>query len=1476
MPKNVSHPSQAAREAGTQPQLGSQIAARGPPGTPASLCVVGIGASAGGLEACTALLAELHVGSGIACILVQHLDPTHDSMLVDLLSLHAPIPVLQAADGMDVQADHFYIIPPAFYLTVKAGRLQLSEKLLRHGARLPFDVLLHSLAAEYGAHAMCVILSGTGTDGTAGLKAVKEKGGLVVAQDPAEAGYAGMPQSAIATGLVDLVLPAASMAPALIRHARQEPAAPADGDTAPPGPAAGALPEIIALLRTRTPHDFTLYKPGTLQRRVERRMAMAGVPADGMARYAKSLRDDPAELEQLAKDFLINVTGFFRDSPVFEALEKTVIPELIRTRRPDRPIRVWIAGCSTGEESYSLAMIFREQLAAHQPDIKLQVFASDIDADAVAVAREGFYAEALVQDMAAERLARFFTREEGGWRVSQDLRSAVVFTVQDLLADPPFSRLDLISCRNLLIYLQPEAQARVLATFHFALREGGILLLGSAEGAGSPARHFEVVSKPNRIYRHLARSEPGDNGFPVAAPGTDRLRLLPGQSPGLRRQPDLAEISRRLVLDTVAPAAVLIDQNRSCVFSLGPTDRFFRLPSGDANLDVLAMARPGLRSRLNLAIQQARAAKSRTVVPCGRVMDDHAGDFYDLDIQPVTVSDQTYWLICFVPAAKPPLPAAQTKASRAKSPDDRQRIARLEHENDVMAAELKAAIRDLDASAEEQKAINEEALSVNEEHQSTNEELLTSKEELQSLNEELTALNSQLQETLERQRKTANDLQNVLYSTDIATLFLDDTLCIRFFTPAVSAIFNVIAGDIGRPLADLHALVPDAGFAEDASRVLRSPVPVEREIEGAEVWFIRRIMPYRTQQNGVEGLVVTYTDITERKRTARGLELAQQRSDAANVGKSRFLAAASHDLRQPLQTLILLQALMARNADGDKQRKLVQRLGDTIESISGMLNTLLDINQIDLGIIRPEVSSFAPAEMFARLHEELGLQATAKGLSFRVVPCSVVIRSDQRLLEQMVRNLISNAFKYTRTGKVLVGCRRHGGQLRIEVWDTGIGIAKADMETIFEEYRQLDNAARERSLGLGLGLPIVQRLADLLGHRIDVRSRAGHGSMFSIEVARDQGPPETPPTGPTGGEVSAPTEPAPLHGTILLVEDDPDIAEFLGIFLRGEGHRVTIARDGPAALAHIERAALQPSLLLTDYNLPNQMNGLDLAAAVRLRLHQDIPVIVLTGDISIQTLNVVTDQHCRYLSKPVSLDELSQTIETLLLPEAAAANTPIRRDPATSDAKLPIHIVDDDAQVRDVLCAAVQEDGRTATASPSAEAFLAAYRPGEASCLVLDANLPGMSGVELLRQLRRAGDPMPCLMITGNSDIAMAVTAMKAGATDFIEKPIGYDNLLAAIDQAIDLSRDATKRTAWRQQAAGHIADLTARQRQIMALVLAGHPSKNIAADLGISQRTVENHRASIMKRTGAHSLPALARLAVTAALTESEGEWTG
>jgi two-component system CheB/CheR fusion protein len=708
----------------------------------------------------------------------------------------------------------------------------------------------------------------------------------------------------------------------------------------------------------------------------------------------------------------------------------------------------------------------------------------------------------------------------------------------------------------------------------------------------------------------------------------------------------------------------------------------------------------------------------------------------------------------------------------------------------------------------------------------------------------------------------------VLYSTDIATLFLDSSLKIRFFTPATKMVFNVIASDIGRPLADLHSLLPDCDFAGDARQVLRSLVPAEREIETSDVCFIRRIMPYRTHKDGVAGLVITFTDITERKSAARALEAAQQSSDAANAAKSRFLAAASHDLRQPLQAMALLQALLAKTISNEKQQALVARMGDTVGAISSMLNTLLDINQIDAGIIRPQFTNFRIDDIFVRLRDEMTYQAEAQGLGFRVILPNLVIRSDQALLEQMIRNLISNAFKYTRQGKVLLGCRRFAGGVHVEVWDTGIGIPERDLKAIFEEYHQLDNAARERSRGLGLGLPIVQRLGDLLGHKIRVRSILGKGSVFAIEIAR-------PPEEEAAESVIVPIAPQlagpPLSrtGTILLIEDDPDIAELLELFLKGEGHRVTTKRDGIDALAHIAHAALQPDLVLSDYNLPGGLNGLQLALRVRQLLHRDVPVIILSGDISNETLHEVKQENCLLLCKPVKLSALAEAIQKLLpehlsIPRQQGGNPPV---PEGDGTKPVVFIVDDDENVRNALRSVLQEDGRIAEAYNDGEAFLQAYRPGKVGCLLVDANLPGMSGLDLLRHLRLAGDALPSVMITGNSDVPMAVQAMKAGADDFVEKPFGYQELLNVIDKAVEHSLDGAKRAAWRQTAAHHIAELTPRQRQIMDRVLAGQPSKNIAADLGISQRTVENHRASIMKRTGSQSLPALARLAVTAAL---------
>jgi two-component system CheB/CheR fusion protein len=1424
--------------------------------------IVAIGASAGGLDACRKLLDALPARSGMAFVIVQHLDPSHDSMMVELLAGHTSMSVVLAADGVKIERERVYVIPPGVYLSVDdKGALQISKPQARHGARLPFDFLLNSLAREHGPRTVCVVLSGTGADGSLGLKAVKSKGGLVIAQDVGEADYDGMPRSAVATGAVDLVLRTARIAEALVARERGHVFAP-ERKTSSQGRSVGdLLPDIITLLRTKTAHDFGLYKHGTLERRVERRMALAGVKT--ATKYLDLLLHDASERDQLSRDLLINVTGFFRDAPVFEFLANSVIPDLVRDHPPDRPLRIWVAGCSSGEETYSLAMLFREQIDASKRDIKLQIFASDVDPDAVARAREGLYPDSIETEVSPKRLAQFFAKEDRFYRVSAELRSTVVFTAHDVLADPPFARLDFVSCRNLLIYLLPEAQAKVISVVHFALREGGLLLVGDAETVGVADGRFVAISKPQRIYRRVGGARPGDFRLSSNAGDGSRLRARPGTVSASSRQIELAELCRRMVLEAYGPAAVLINRKLECLYYHGPVDRYLKVVSGRPVNDVIAMAREGVRAKLRSAVQRALHENTRVVISGGFAKGEAGGPPFSIVVTPAPREREELLLVCFVDEL-----GARVVGGGSIAPADVPRVVELERELEATRNELQNTIRNLEFSSEEQMAVNEEALSVNEEYQSTNEELLASKEELQSLNEELTALNSQLQETLERQRTTADDLQNVLYSTKVATIFLDARFKIRFFTPATRALFNVIPSDVGRPLTDLKSLAADDALLDDAETVFKSQKPLEREIQGqSDQWFVRRIMPYRASDDKTEGVVITYEDVTERRRTAEALSAAKRQAELASLAKSRFLAAASHDLRQPLQTLALLQGLLAKKVVGEKAQKLIGGIDEALGAMTGMLNTLLDINQIEVGAVKPETVDVPMNELFDGLREELTYHAQAAGLALRMVPCALSVRSDRRLLEQMLRNLISNALKYTQRGRVLVGCRRRQGTLRIEIWDTGIGIPQSELKAIFEEYHQVDNAARQRSQGLGLGLSIVKSLGELLGHPIRVRSLRGKGSVFSIEVPLTRrGHASTPDSHPRATD-DASAQTAPRTGAILVIEDDPEVREHLKLILNEEGYNISTAVDGPAALELLARRTMRPDMVLADYNLPRGMNGVQVSQRLRQELDRQIPFIILTGDISTETLRDIALHDCLHLHKPVKLSDLTRAIEKLLAKPADTQVLPPRHfvEALSASDGARIIVIDDDDKVRETIRTVLEDDGRVVESYASSEAFLDAFDPSNSACLLIDAYLPGMSGLELLAKLRDEGHRLPAIMITGDADVPMAVKAMKAGALDFIEKPIGRPELIASIERALELSQDSSKLLKLRESASAHLAGLTPRQRDVMERVLAGQPSKNIAADLRISQRTVENHRAAIMKRTGSKSLPALARLALLA-----------
>jgi two-component system CheB/CheR fusion protein len=1013
-----------------------------------------------------------------------------------------------------------------------------------------------------------------------------------------------------------------------------------------------------------------------------------------------------------------------------------------------------------------------------------------------------------------------------------------------------------------MIYLQPEAQEKIISIFNFSLRMNGILLLGSAETVGTLDGRFAVISKPARLFRKIAPNGPGD--FKFSSPTGELLRF-PSRSSVLKplsRPVDIADFSKRLVLETHSPASVLINQSFECLYLSGATERYLRVAQGYPTQDLRAMLQPALRARLDAAISKAIKDNLRVIIPGGRVNRDGEVRQFNIDITPVIRENERLFLICFIDQEKEKRKVVAKQPSRASS-----RVVALEKELKEARAEIDSLTQGLEFSNQEQNAINEEALSINEEFQSTNEELMTSKEELQSLNEELTALNGQLQETLERSRTTANDLKNVLYSTDVATLFLDTELKIRFFTPATKALFTLISGDIGRPLSDLHSLAADNALSADAREVLKNSTPIECdvEVESGE-WFNRRILPYRMHDNKIAGVVITFTDITQRKKVRTALKAAQLDAERADIAKSRFLAAASHDLRQPLQTLALLSALLAKITAGSQAQKLLKKIDETANSMGTILNTLLDINQIDAGIVKPVMESFPINEIFHRLNEEFVYIAESRGLTLRVVPCSLHIRTDPRILEQMIRNLLSNAIKYTKKGRVLIGCRRGARSLRIEVWDTGLGIPEVQLKAIFDEYHQVNNMARERSLGLGLGLSIVQRLGDLLGHRIEVRSTYGKGSVFSIEADIAEAAVQPAVALVSTSAIDTASVEAASIGSILIIEDDPDIRQLLEIFLVEEGHVVAAASDGESAIKLVAADVIRPDLVIVDYNLPNGADGVQVIAQLRTFPLKPFAAIVCTGDISTKTLKTIAQSGCTQLSKPMKLDDLNIVIQQLLSARRlGGVKKSIENIGMLSDHKRVILIIDDDVTIRTSMRALFEANGNHVETFADCEEFIAADATYPNACLLVDANLPGMSGFELLQKRSAAYSQSPAIMITGQGDVKMAVLAIKAGAFDFIEKPISQDELLDCVNRAFEQSKGSNDLMIRQENAFKKIASLTSRQRQIMDMVLAGQASKNIAVDLGISQRTVENHRASIMERTGTKSIAALARLAVMA-----------
>jgi two-component system, chemotaxis family, CheB/CheR fusion protein len=884
----------AAVQTGNKPRTAGKAAEVSEPieNTAPAFPVVGIGASAGGLAAFEAFFSGMPVDAdpGMAFILVQHLAPDHESILTGLIQRYTRMQVYEVEDGVTVRPNCAYIIPPGRDMAFLNGTLQLLEPSAPRGQRLPIDFFFRSLAQDQHERAICIVLSGTGSDGTLGLRSIKGEGGMVMVQTPESAEYDGMPRSAIATGLVDYELPPAEMPAQLIAYVNQAFGRPPRPATTTTPQAENALRKIFVLLRSKTGHDFSQYKLNTINRRIARRMAVHQI--ETMEMYINYLQHTPAEVESLFRDLLIGVTNFFRDPKAFKALEEQIIPKIFAGKAPGAVIRVWSTGCSTGEEAYSLAILFQEHLETLKKNYKVQVFATDIDSQAIATARTGLYPASIADDIVPERLARFFTAEPDGsaYRIHKGIRDMLVFSEQNVIKDPPFSKLDLISCRNLLIYIDGDLQKKLIPLFHYALNPGGFLFLGTSETVGDFADLFTTLDRKLKLYQRKEAL----HGVQRAALGQflPPLTLMDALHPRIAGKTavvgkmSLRELTEQALLQQVAPAGALVNDHGDILYLHGRTGMYLEPPPGVTGVNnILRMAREGLQRELTTALH--KAALEKEIVRCAGLRVRTNGDFtrVNLTIRPVltgpsaTAEAPLYLVILEEAAALEPL--GDDQASPPDEADDLSstvHIATLRQELQAKEEYLQSANEELETANEELKSSNEEMQSMNEELQSTNEELETSKEELQSINEELATVNAELQTKVGDLSRANNDMNNLLAGTGIATVFVDHQLRILRFTPSAAGIINLILSDIGRPVGHIVSnLVGYDRLVADTQAVLDTLVQKEIETQTAEGrWYTLRIQPYRTLENVIEGAVITFVDITEIKKTQEALRKANE------------------------------------------------------------------------------------------------------------------------------------------------------------------------------------------------------------------------------------------------------------------------------------------------------------------------------------------------------------------------------------------------------------------------------------------------------------------------------------------------------------------------------------------------------------------------------------------------------------------------
>ena len=1144
------------------------------------LYVVGIGASTGGVAALKALLGGLPANPGFACVVVVHLSPEHESFLPDVLQPHCAMPIQQVTATVALERNRVYVIPPNANLNTIDTHLRLSALEQRRIERAPIDHFLRTLAGTHDGSSIGVILTGAGSDGSRGLRQIKEHGGVTIAQDPDEAEADGMPLNAIATGMVDLVLPLQRIAQTLQRLCSSHPKLPsADDNDVLDASDAERLNAILGAVRKRTGQDFSGYRRSAVLRRVRRRMRLK--EQESFRSYMKLVESQPAEAEALVSDLTLTPTEFFCDTDTFRAFEREVLPQLFDAKSYEGArVRVWTIGCSTGEEAYSAAMLLEEERTRRGSAVHLQVFASDVSNKLLGMAREGIYPREIAATVSAERLNRFFKPEGGYFRVKRPLRDLVLFTEQNLFRDPPFAHIDVIICRNLLANLQPEMRQGVMSLLHYSLGSAGMLLLGPGDDASDAPSLFEPVPGAHRVFRKLP-----SNVIAPALPGSMRP-FGPG---GIRtaeeweRSPttDAASVYRSSI-ERYTPPSVLINASNHVVYFSPTSGRYLRIPGGDLTHDLTRLVDEPIHSQLLDALPLVNGELRFWSSPELTVGTSHGPFRIVLHVERVAGSD----LILVVFDESPSVRAAQASETHPGEAQTDPRLSRGPVQSPAAESQLRQASIELASVLEELDASNEE---------------------LQAANQELQALDAENHRRLQELQQISADLQHLMASTGMATLFLDRELRIVRFTPLLGELLGLRLSDVGRSISDLARLSRYGELQSDA-RIARNELKrVDREIPGFDGgWYLSRVLPYKNQSDAVAGVVLTFIDITERKRAEEALRRADRQKD-------EFLATLAHELRNPLAPISSgIEVLKAAPGNTELVERMAATMGRQTKQLVRLVDDLLEVSRISGGKLRLHSTVLDLREVIqdAIVSVKPSIEGAQHDLRVDLPAEKITVKGDATRLTQVVANLLTNATRYTGSpGIIWLRARVEADEAVVSVRDNGVGISKSAREHVFDMFFQGHNVRPGFSAGLGIGLTLAKTLVEMHGGRINVASDGeNQGSEFTVHLPVTKGRPSD-----VSGNGAASRVPRQRGGhRILIVDDNVDAADTLSTLMKSLGeHQVHTAANGKEALqaAH----ALQPDIVVLDLLMPD-MDGYEVARKLRNEpWGKDVFLIALSG-----------------------------------------------------------------------------------------------------------------------------------------------------------------------------------------------------------------------------------------------------------------------